>query len=387
MDILNKITGSIADWGTSDKTDGASVWNKVMNTAMDIPGVRVDRDEFLDEVLEQYCEPEKLELIKTENPVRYLSSNVINEVANATINVHTTKVTTLSAVSGIPGGLAMLGTIPLDLAQYYWHVFVLAQKLSYLYGFPDICDEEGNLTEASTEMLTVFVGVMLGAATANQAIKNISEQLAKQAVRKISQTALTKTTAYPIIKQVGKYIGITITKKALQSGVSKAIPVIGGVISGGLTFATFRPSAKRLQKKLSEDMDVFGNCDQITTEDKTTKPDIIDADIEEINISPKQMSIMMLINAAKVDHVVTDEERNYLDSTIENSGLDEDTQLMLASSYNTKELFDIDYSVFEDNIPLLEDTLAKIKEIAESDGQVSLAEKIYIKKIEKELTE
>ena len=30
------------------------------------------------------------------------------------------------------------------------------------------------------------------------------------------------------------------------------IPVVGAVISGGLTFATFRPMAKRLQKHLAD---------------------------------------------------------------------------------------------------------------------------------------
>ncbi len=34
-------------------------------------------------------------------------------------------------------------------------------------------------------------------------------------------------------------------------GVSKAIPVIGAVVSGGLTLATYRPMAKRLKNHLA----------------------------------------------------------------------------------------------------------------------------------------
>jgi hypothetical protein len=39
--------------------------------------------------------------------------------------------------AGIPGGLAMLGTAPADFAQFYAHVFRVAQKLAYVSGRKD----------------------------------------------------------------------------------------------------------------------------------------------------------------------------------------------------------------------------------------------------------
>ena len=71
------------------------------------------------------------------NPVEVISKDRIDALVNACINNHTAKVTAISAAAGIPGGLAMAATIPGDMAQYYWHTFVLAQKLAYLYGIPD----------------------------------------------------------------------------------------------------------------------------------------------------------------------------------------------------------------------------------------------------------
>ena len=41
-------------------------------------------------------------------------------------------------------------------------------------------------------------------------------------------------------------LGKKITKKTVEKTISKAIPLIGGVISGGLTFVTFRPMGFRL---------------------------------------------------------------------------------------------------------------------------------------------
>ena len=34
--------------------------------------------------------------------------------------------------------------------------------------------------------------------------------------------------------------------------MGKAIPILGGVISGGLTYATMKPMGERLQKELSK---------------------------------------------------------------------------------------------------------------------------------------
>ena len=230
-----------------------AIWNKVMSAAMAIPGVKVDRELFLRGELRPYCTKEQMEKALV-NPVEVISKDRIEALANACINNHTAKVTAISAAAGIPGGLAMAATIPGDMAQYYWHTFVLAQKLAYLYGIPDLRDEEGNLSETSQDMLTLFVGVMMGAAAANNVIKNLSKAFAEQVVKRLPQQALTKTVYYPIIKQVAKWIGINLTKGSFAKGVGKAIPILGGVISGALTYASFRPSAKRLQKKLQEQM-------------------------------------------------------------------------------------------------------------------------------------
>ena len=65
-------------------------------------------------------------------------------------------------------------------------------------------------------------------------------------------TALTKGAVYPFIKEVSKWFGIKMTKSLLAGAVNKAIPVVGGVIGGGLTFATFKPCCDRLKKELKD---------------------------------------------------------------------------------------------------------------------------------------
>lgn len=367
-----------------------TIWNKVMGAALSMPGVKVDRDDFLKKELKNYCSPEQLNLAISSRPINGVSKEIIDRIANACINSHTTKVTTISAVAGIPGGFAMAGTIPADMAQYYWHVFVLAQKLAYLYGFPDLRDENGNLTDTASDMLTLFVGVMMGASAANQAIKGLAKEFAKQVVKRLPQKALTKTMYYPIIKQIAKWIGVKLTKDTFAKGLGKVIPILGGVISGGLTLATFRPSAKRLQHKLQEEMFVINENYQEShnnEEQYSTYEDISNESIkkEEQFTNKEMLSLMILINAAKIDHNFTEKKRNSVDNEIENSSLSEEEQLLLASSYNTEQLFQVDINLLKDDDSYSISLLKKIIYLYQLDGKISLAEKIYLKKIAREL--
>jgi hypothetical protein len=60
-----------------------------------------------------------------------------------------------------------------------------------------------------------------------------------------------KGVIYPIIKEIAKVFGKSMTKGAFAKSVSKAIPVIGAVVSGGLTYVSFRPMAHKLQEYLA----------------------------------------------------------------------------------------------------------------------------------------
>lgn len=369
-----------------------SIWNKVMGAALSMPGVKVDRDDFLRKELKNYCSPEQLNLAISSRPINGVSKEIIDRIANACINSHTTKVTTISAVAGIPGGFAMAGTIPADMAQYYWHVFVLAQKLAYLYGFPDLRDENGNLTDTASDMLTLFVGVMMGASAANQAIKGLAKEFAKQIVKRLPQKALTKTMYYPIIKQIAKWIGVKLTKETFAKGLGKVVPILGGVISGGLTLATFRPSAKRLQHKLQEEMFVInesyqGSRNNNDDDQYSTFEDISNESIkeEEQILNKEMLFLMVLINAAKIDHNFTEKKRNFIDNEIENSSLSEEEQLLLASSYNTEQLFQVDINLLKDDDSYSISLLKKLICLYQLDGKISLAEKIYLRKIAREL--
>ncbi|MFT8703721.1 MAG: hypothetical protein ABF755_03025 [Oenococcus oeni] len=63
---------------------------------------------------------------------------------------------------------------------------------------------------------------------------------------------MTKTAWYPLLKKIGTAIGLQVTKKTASSLVTKTVPIIGGIASGGLTFLTFRSMGKKLIKVFSD---------------------------------------------------------------------------------------------------------------------------------------
>ena len=233
---------------------GIELWKKVLTTAMQLPGVKVNRDSFLKKELTIYCTDIQLAELLEKGTVGVIPIEILDKIASESISYHVKLVTASSTALGIPGGFAMVGTIPSDLAQYYYHVFALAQKLAYIYGYPDLCDENGNFTEDAAEMLTIFVGVMGGVAAANKVIQEIAEQVQKEVLRRLPRYALTKGVLYPLVKQIAKWVGINLTKQSFSRGVSKLVPRIGGVVSGGLTYVTFKPQSKKLKEQLRSKM-------------------------------------------------------------------------------------------------------------------------------------
>lgn len=259
------------------------VWNKVLAAAMNMPGVKVNRTQYLREQLATYrIDEEKIEAAIRQGTIGNIPTEVLDRLAKSSISHHTRLATTVSTALGMPGGLAMIGTIPGDIAQFYFHVFVVSQKIAYIYGYPDLCDENGNFSDSAADMLTVFVGVMSGVVAANKVIQEVAEQFSKAVVLRLPQFALTKSLIYPMAKEVARWLGVSLTKQSFSRGVAKFVPILGGMVSGGLTYFTFRHQAKKLMGKLKESMELAYNTQHnISNPDVTlniTPDDFIDAE-------------------------------------------------------------------------------------------------------------
>lgn len=219
---------------------------KIIETSIQVPGVKVDRKAFLTEIFSQ---KENWQDIVENGPVQAgITQEDLKLLSGRLIFKRTSESSIASFAAGIPGGLAIAATIPADLIQFFGISLRLAQEISYLYGAEDLWENGIVDSEKVRNQLILYCGVMFGVSSAVSGVRVLSTQIAKTTLKKLPQKALTKTFWYPIVKQIGKALGIKVTKSTVASGVSKAIPVIGGVISGTINFASMMPMANRLQK-------------------------------------------------------------------------------------------------------------------------------------------
>jgi hypothetical protein len=228
-------------------TQSVSLWNKVLQTSLRLPYVKVNRDEFLTKELSKFCTPMELMNALEDSPLKVLNKKEIDKLANQCINYHLTMVCGTSALMGLPGGWWMAGTIPTDLTQFYGHILALMQKLIYLYGWPSLTDVNNQLDDESLNIMTLFVGAMMGNKLAVEALTKVVGQISKNASIKISETLI----AQYVIK-IAQWIGINMTKESFAKGMGKVIPLVGAPISATITYYTFRPMARRLKSHLDE---------------------------------------------------------------------------------------------------------------------------------------
>ncbi|MDX3711664.1 hypothetical protein PV733_22475 [Streptomyces europaeiscabiei] len=230
-----------------------SRFSAVLVSAAKLPGVRINREAYLRSALARHCSEDDIRRAVEETPAAAgITVEVLDKVANDSIHFETGKVSVLSAAAGIPGILALPVTVPADVAQYFGHMLRIAQKLAYLYSWPDLFSDDGDdVDDATMGVLTLFFGVMFGTQSANAAVGKVAGMMSEQVAKKLPQKALTQGVIYPIVKKVAAYIGVKMTKDSFAKSVSKAIPLVGAVVSGGLTLATFLPMARRLKKHLS----------------------------------------------------------------------------------------------------------------------------------------
>lgn len=250
------------------------------------PGIKINRAEFLTKTLKKRFPQETIDAAIAESPMRAnIAQSEINKMANEAINFERTCVSGISAALSAPGGVAMVATVPADLMQYYAYLLRMAQKLLYLYGFPQIDTEETGekFDDGTMNTLILCFGVMYGVAGANKALLTVAKALGAGLSKKFMQTAVTKGTIYPVLKAILKCFNVKLTKQLASKAINHSLPVIGGVIGGGITFFSFKSCGEKLKKTLCDTY--LSNPDyQPPFEDKVQK----DASEDSVKMSKKE---------------------------------------------------------------------------------------------------
>lgn len=276
---------------------------RIIEEAFKLPMVKVDRRAFLIQTFQGKVSD--IEGLIEKGPQAFLSKEMLDREAQKCIQSITLKSSAVSLATGLPGGIAMAATILADILQFFGYSLRLAQEISYIYGFKDLMGENGELSEEAKNTLILYLGIMLGVTSAGSAVRAMSGKLSTQALKKIPQKALTQTLYYPVIKRVLGIFGTKLTKNTFAKGISKAVPVVGGVVSGGINYLSMKPMATKLQTELGKNV-------AYTEESLQQDLDILEGEFEEVS-SDIASSDTVLSQLERLSHLleknmITEEE-------------------------------------------------------------------------------
>ena len=225
---------------------------KVLQQVVKLPVVKVNREKFLVEKFSKELDKKDIAKLLEQGPPSLLPQETLDRVARSCIKDNVLRASGTSILAGLPGGILMALTIPTDVAQFYAFSLKLAQELGYIYGFNDLWASRNDLSEEAKNTLLLYLGVMLGVNSAGALLRAGGVSVAKHVMKTVPQKALAKTLWYPILEKVLKIFGVNLTKGGFAKGMGKFIPILGGVVSGGLTYTTMKPMGKSLQRELSK---------------------------------------------------------------------------------------------------------------------------------------
>lgn len=274
------------------------ITRNAITKAASFPIVSVDREKFLRKT---FGNSKYIDKIIADGPQSVYKIESLRKKADDVIKNSTRKTATASFLAGIPSNpVAMVALGAADVTQFFAFALNMAQKIAYIFGEDQIFSDKEDLVSKNGESLPedvqvrmiALLGGMMGVNGAAGLIIQSSKKAGQVIGKKVAQQALTKTVWFPVFKKVGSYLGYKVTRKSVEKIITKSVPVIGGAISGGITFVTFKPMGRRLAdifvRYLNGDYDLDMELNpeflaSLSEEiDDDFDEDVIDAEVREV---------------------------------------------------------------------------------------------------------
>lgn len=292
-------------------------------------------------------------------PSAYEADRIINDSAKMNFAIS-------GSMSLIPGPLGLVSVVP-ELALITNNQIAMIYDIGLAYG------KEKHLTK---ELLLGVTISAMGSSAGGLLVMHGSKVVVKKASVKVFQNVV-------------KVLAGKITQKVAKSALGKFVPLLGAAALATWSAYTTKMIGKRAIEIFSKEIE-FDNSE------------VQDVAFEEVAMLEPANSkneileyekIKVLINLANADRVLHFSEKDHLETLITNCSLSDEIKLTLANQLETNDRIEIDYSVLkgspEDSVSLLMDMIT----LAQKDGKMHAAEKLYIKMVadklnlEKEIVE
>lgn len=213
-------------------------------------------------------------LPKVSPPVTQLATDYLSKAkdtetaAKSFISYQIAKCTTSGLITGVGGLITLPIAIPANISSVLYVQMRMIACLAHMGGY------DTNSDQVQTLVYACLAGISLDQVVKQVGIK-VGVKFANAMVKKIPGTVLTK---------INQKVGFRLLTKFGTKGViniGKAIPLVGGVISGGFDFAETKVIADRAYKMfILNDFSIPEKKGKA----KTTEEDIIEIDATDFEI-------------------------------------------------------------------------------------------------------
>lgn len=198
-----------------------------------------------------------------------------------------------------------------------------------------------------------------------------------------------KSTSQLVFKKVVAVLATKLAEQLVKRSIAKFVPFAGAAAIATWTRHMTKKLGLHAKELLALDIELedipFEDLVDITpTAEKDTdptnyeEPDTINSEVAE--------KIKALIYVMKVDKKVEDEELELIDEMITNAELNGDVEVALRDLIDSSQTIKVDYSIFENDADAALSLIMDIIGIAKRDGNVHISEKMYIKRVGKQLS-
>ena len=230
-------------------------------------------------------------LPKISPPVSALAADYLNKsssletAAKSFINYQIAKCTTSGFITGLGGLITLPVSIPANISSVMYVQMRMIACLAHMGGYDTTSDQVQTLVYAclagiSIDQIVKQVGIKVGVKFANAMVK------------KIPGTVLTK---------INQRVGFRLLTKFGTKGViniGKALPLVGGIISGGFDFAETKVIADRAYKMFI--LNDF-SAPEKTGKNQGDNEDIIDIDLDEFDIVDEVIDTAPIENDSSIE--------------------------------------------------------------------------------------
>lgn len=218
-----------------------TIWDSVLLTGLRLPFAVVDRDSYLKRIFKRSFDKC--------SPVNVLPKSDVKKASNKAIVFHCVVVSAISFFLAIPQtGWPMYTACAIDFIQFQLVVFILTQKLIFIYGNPK--SETHADKKVDGKVLISLGNEVKHDKIISRTMTSLLGMAVSTFIKRMAQKLIVRVFLLNLFKQASRILGLSISKDAFDAGLDIAVAITCAIVCAAVSYVLFYPMMKRLQRGL-----------------------------------------------------------------------------------------------------------------------------------------